>query len=75
MGPILPNLPDRAARDAMEAMDVLLKYARDESGDDARNPALHPRTGTPPNPGWFAPTNGDESSSTRTAQNDDPKLV
>jgi hypothetical protein len=71
----LPNLPDRAARDAMEAMDVLLKYARDESGDDARNPALHPRTGTPPNPEWFAPTNGDESSSTRTAQNDDPKLV
>ena len=31
----LPDLPDRAARDAMEAMDVLLKYARDESGGDA----------------------------------------
>ena len=68
----LPDLPDRVARDAMEAMDVLLKYARNESGGDAWNPALHPRTGTPPNPGWFAPTDGDESSSTRTAQNDDP---
>src|SRR5580704_11239599 len=68
----LPDLPDRVARDAMEAMDVLLKYARSESGGDAWNPALHPRAGTPPNPGWFAPTDGDESSSARTAQNDDP---
>jgi hypothetical protein len=68
----LPDLPDRVARDGMEAMDVLLKYARNESGNDAWNPALHPRTGTPPNPGWFATTDGDESSSTRTAQNDDP---
>jgi hypothetical protein len=68
----LPDLPDRAARDGMEAMDVLLKYARDESGGGDWNPALHPRTGTPPNPGWFAPTDGGGSSSTRTAQNDDP---
>lgn len=68
----LPDLPDRAARDGMEAMDVLLKYARDESGDGDWNPALHPRAGTPPNPGWFAPTDGGGSSSTRTAQNDDP---
>jgi hypothetical protein len=68
----LPDLPGRAARDGMEAMDVLLKYARDESGGDTWNPALHPRTGTPPNPGWFAPTDGGGSTSTRTAQNDDP---
>ena len=70
----LPDMPDRAARDAMEAIDVLIKYARDESGGDSWNPALHPRAGTPPNPGWFAPTGGDggESSWTRTAQNDDP---
>jgi hypothetical protein len=54
----LPELPDHAARDGMEAMDVLLKYARGESGGDAWNPALHPRAGTPPNPGWFAPTAG-----------------
>jgi hypothetical protein len=68
----LPDLPDLDARDGMEATDVLLKYARDESGGDAWNPALHPRAGTPPNPGWFAPTDGGGSSSTRTAQNDDP---
>jgi hypothetical protein len=70
----IPDIPDRAARDAMEAMDVLIKYARDEGGGDSNwNPALHPRTGTPPNPGWFAPTGGaGESFSERTAQNDDP---
>jgi hypothetical protein len=63
----IPDLPDQAARDAMEAADILLKSAD-------WNPALHPRAGTPPNPGWFAPTDGadGESSSTRTAQNDDP---
>jgi hypothetical protein len=53
----IPGLPDRAARDLMEAADVLIKYARDEGGGDW-NPALHPRTGTPPNPARFAPTGG-----------------
>jgi hypothetical protein len=70
----LPDLPNRAARDGMGALDTLIKYARDEgSGDSNWNPALHPRTGTPPNPGWFATTDGGagESSSTQTAQNDD----
>jgi hypothetical protein len=68
----IPDLPDQAARDAMEAADFLIKYARDEGGGDW-NPAQHPRAGTPPNPGWFAPTDGagGESHSTRTAQNDD----
>jgi len=63
----IPDLPDRAARDGMEAEDIVVKY-----GD--WNPALHPRTGVPPNPGWFASTDGssDESSWTRTAQNDNP---
>ena len=63
----LPDLVDRTARDDMEAEDFLVKSAN-------WNPALHPRTGTPPNPGWFAPTGGfdDKSSSIRTAQNDDP---
>jgi len=63
----IPELPDYAARAEMEAEDLLLKY-----GD--WNPALHPRAGTPPNPGWFAPTDGlsDGSSSTWTARNDDP---
>src|SRR5580700_9199893 len=71
----VPDIPDRAARDAMEAMDAFIKYARGEvDGDTNWNPALHPRTGTPPNPGWFAPTEGaaDEPLSERTAQNDDP---
>lgn len=45
----IPDLPDEAARDAMEAADILIK-----AGD--WNAALHPRTGVPPNPGWFAAT-------------------
>jgi hypothetical protein len=72
----IPDIPDRAARDAMEATDVLIKYARDEGASDGSNwnPALHPRTGTPPNPGWFAPTSGSgESLPVRSAQNVDAK--
>jgi hypothetical protein len=63
----IPDLPDQAARDAMEAADILIKSVD-------WNPALHPRADTPPNPGWFAPTDGagSESFSARTAQNDDP---
>jgi hypothetical protein len=53
----IPDLPSAAARDAMVAEDALIKYARDEGGGDW-NPALHPRTGAPPNAGWFAPTGG-----------------
>lgn len=71
----LPDLPDHTARDGLEAEDRLIKYARDEgSGLSDWNPALHPRTGTPPNPGWFAATGGstNESFPVRTAQNDDP---
>jgi hypothetical protein len=69
----IPDIPDQTARNAMEAMDVLIKYARDDGGGASNwNPTLHPRTGTPPNPGWFAPTGGaGESFSERTAQNDD----
>jgi hypothetical protein len=70
------DVPDRAARDAMEATDVLIKYARDEGASDGSdwNPTLHPRTGTPPNPGWFAPTSGSgESLPVRSAQNVDTK--
>jgi hypothetical protein len=59
----IPDLPDRAARDAMEAADILIKSAD-------WNPVLHPRAGTPPNPGWFAPT--ESSRGIRTAQNLDP---
>jgi hypothetical protein len=60
----IPDLPSAAARDAMAAEDSLIKYARDESSGGANwNPALHPRTGAPPNPGWFAPTDGHGESS------------
>jgi len=59
----IPDLPDKAARDAMEAADIFIKSAD-------WNPALHPRAGTPPNPGWFAPT--ETSPAIRTAQNPNP---
>jgi hypothetical protein len=63
----VPDLADQTARNSLEATDALIK-----SGD--WDPALHPRTGTPPNPGWFAPTGGEGSdpAPVRTAQNDDP---
>jgi len=67
----LPNLPHRAARDAMEGEDLLIKNARDESGSEEWDPAEHPRAGTPPNPGWFAPKSGD-ASLIHSAENNDP---
>ncbi|MFZ0423214.1 MAG: hypothetical protein WAL80_10095 [Xanthobacteraceae bacterium] len=53
----------------MEAADILIKSAD-------WNPALHPRAGVPPNPGWFAAADGSDSDSSpaRTAQNDVPTL-
>jgi len=55
----IPDLGSTAARDVLAAEDALIKYARDEATGDANwNPAMHPRTGAPPNPGWFAPTDG-----------------
>jgi hypothetical protein len=64
-----PDLPNSDIRSTMEVEDYLIKYGA-EDWDSAK----HPRSGTPPNPGWFAPTDGasDESSPTRMAQNDDP---
>src|ERR1700689_3308952 len=40
----IPDLPNCAARDEIELLDVLIRSAD-------WNPDLHPRTGTPPNPG------------------------
>ena len=69
----IPDLASPAVRDALAAENSLIKYAGDESAAAANwNPALHPRTGTPPNPGWFAPTD-DQSPGVQTAANDDPK--
>jgi hypothetical protein len=69
----IPDLPSPLARSKMETEDRLIKYARDEGGETNWDPTKHPRAGTPPNPGWFAPTDGgDESSPMRIAANDDP---
>jgi hypothetical protein len=70
----IPDLPDFSARERMEAEDALIKYARGEEPDPEWDPAKHPRTGTPPNAGWFAPTDGgsSESSQIRTAANEEP---
>jgi hypothetical protein len=63
----VPDLPNRATRDDIEAEDALIKSV-------GWDPALHPRMGTAPNPGWFAPTAGsaDEPSPVRIALNDNP---
>jgi hypothetical protein len=65
----IPDLPDAAARERLEAEDCLIKSA----GSDW-DPALHPRAGAPPNPGWFAPTDGgsdEDSAGTRDAENEE----
>jgi hypothetical protein len=61
----IPDLPNLAIREALSTEDSLIKYARDEGGSTDWNPALHPRTGAPPNPGWFAPTVGSHDESTQ----------
>jgi hypothetical protein len=71
----IPDLSNAIVRSGMESEDRLIKYARDQDGEIDWDPAKHPRTGTPPNPGWFAPTDGsggNNSSPTRTAENVDP---
>jgi len=73
----IPDLPDGTARDALEAEDRLIKHGRDvvvvKYGDANWDPEQHPRTGTAPNPGWFAPTDGsgDDSSRAQVAENED----
>jgi hypothetical protein len=69
----LPDLPDQIAREDMEAVDALIRYARSE-GETDWDAAKHPRAGTPPNPGWFASTgnSSDALAPTRMASNDDP---
>jgi hypothetical protein len=64
----MPDLPNHAARRRMEAEDILIKSVD-------WNPDLHPRTGTPPNSGWFASTDDaqEEHSRTRAAQNENPE--
>ena len=71
----MPDLASAAVRDVLVAEDARIKYARDEGADAANwNPALHPRTGTPPNPGWFATTAGasHDAPTARVAESDGP---
>ncbi len=73
----VPDLPDLLARRGMEAEDLLIKRAR--GGEDGRftrtgwDPAEHPRAGVPPNPSWFAPTDGAGGGSTQVAQEEDER--
>jgi hypothetical protein len=59
----IPDLPDAAARERLETQDRLIKSANADW-----DPALHPRGGTPPNPGWFAPTDGSSSESSQATE-------
>ncbi len=60
----------------MEVEDALIKYARAEEPDAECDPAKHPRTGTPPNQGWFAPSDGaNNEAPVRLAENEDPNKV
>jgi hypothetical protein len=71
----IPDLASAGVRDALAAEDSLIKDARDEGSGAANwNPALHPRTGAPPNPGWFATTDGasHDGPNVRLAGNDNP---
>jgi hypothetical protein len=55
----LPELANTIARTGIEAEDLLIKLDRLQEllARAAWDEAEHPRTGTPPNPGWFAPRN------------------
>jgi hypothetical protein len=70
----VPDLPDEIARRGMEAEDLLIKGARGEDrlARTGWDPAEHPRAGVPPNPGWFAPTDGSGAAPpTQVAQNEE----
>ncbi len=64
----LPDVPDQAARDAMEAVDILIKYARDEvhkaSPDDPKHPGWPAKT-PGGRGGKFRPKNESEALITR----------
>ena len=56
----LPDLPDASARFAVANEDVLIKLEQSDCqfARGGWDESKHPRTGTPPNPGWFAPSDG-----------------
>jgi hypothetical protein len=56
----LPDLPDMITRAGLEAEDLVIKGERGDGqlARAGRDEAEHPRAGTPPNPGRFAPKDG-----------------
>jgi hypothetical protein len=56
----VPDLTDFLARGELETEDRLIKFERggDVLARAGWDPDKHPRAGAPPNPGWFAPTEG-----------------
>jgi hypothetical protein len=70
----IPDLPNAFARLDMQIEDVALKLERIAKTTAAGDwdPDKHPRAGTGPNPGWFAPTGGDDSNVGPTLVSDKP---
>ncbi|MFZ3234963.1 MAG: hypothetical protein WA184_06270 [Stellaceae bacterium] len=68
----MPDFPDTASRNSVEAEDRLIKAKRSDGwlARSGWDPAEHPRAGGPPNPGWFAPTDGAQTP-TQTAQGEE----
>jgi hypothetical protein len=68
----MPDLPGKIARCSLEDEDRLLKARRGEDrlARGGWDPAEHPRAGVPPNPGWFAPTDGGQAP-TQTAHGEE----
>lgn len=69
----LPDLPSPVAKLAIEFQDLIIDLERKDSPllrrarlrKDDWDPGKHPRLGGPPNPGWFAPTDGGDSADER----------
>ena len=77
----IPDLPDAFSRLDMQVEDVALKLDRiaktTAAGDwnpsgGGWDPDKHPRAGTGPNPGWFAPMGRDDNSISPTLVPDKP---
>jgi hypothetical protein len=82
----IPDLPDRAARDAMEAADVLIKHVHDEGGgaDWVKRPTRPPELAhefrkaspdDPKHPGWPAGTEGGRGGQFRPKDGSDAVIA
>jgi len=72
----IPELPDEFARLEMETEDLLVKVEgrSNHFGSGGWDPDEHPRTGTAPNPGWFAPKDGGGEAAEDNAPDEDQAL-